>query len=239
MLNQNLLGDCFELLPKIADNSVNLILIDPPYLISKESNFKKVSSSTSEEMKTKYNISIDFGDWDKDVFDWEFLFSHFYRVLKLGGTLIVFYDVWKSTELKTFAEKFKFKQPRVCTWLKTNPVPVNSKINYLSNANEYFFTFVKGGKPTFNSEYDNGTYKFPICHGKERYDHPTQKPLALIENLILKHSNIGDLVLDTFAGTFTTAVAAKKLERDWICIEKEKKYFDIGLKRLELTNSLK
>jgi len=236
MLNQNLLGDCFELLPKIADNSVNLILIDPPYLISKESNFQKVSSSTSEEMKTKYNISIDFGDWDKDVFDWEFLFSNFYRVLKLGGTLIVFYDVWKSTELKTFAEKFKFKQPRVCNWIKTNPVPINSKINYLSNANEYFFTFVKGGKPTFNSEYDNGTYKFPICHGKERYEHPTQKPLALIENLILKHSNIGDLVLDTFAGTFTTAVASKKCKRDWICIEKEKKYFDIGLKRLELTN---
>lgn len=236
MLNQNLLGDCFELLPKIEDNSVNLVLIDPPYLISRESNFRKSSSATKEEMKTKYNISIDFGDWDKETFDWEFLFSQFYRILKVGGTLIVFYDVWKSTELKIIAEKFKFKQPRVCSWNKTNPVPINSKLNYLSNATEYFFTFVKGGKPTFNSEYDNGVYKFPICHGKERYEHPTQKPLSLIENLILKHSNVGDLIVDTFAGTFTTAVASKKLARNWICIEKESKYFDIGLKRLELTN---
>lgn len=238
MLNQNLLGDCFELLPQISDNSVNLILIDPPYLISKESNFRKFSENTSSEMKTKYNISIDFGDWDKESFDWNFLFYHFYRVLKSGGTLIIFYDVWKSTELKSYAEKFKFKQPRVCSWIKTNPVPINSKVNYLSNATEYFFTFVKGGKPTFNSTYDNGVYKFPICHGKERYEHPTQKPLALIESLITKHSNSGDLVLDTFAGTFTTAVASKKLGRDWICIEKDSKYFDIGLKRLELINIL-
>lgn len=236
MLNQNLKGDCFELLPQLENNSVDLILIDPPYLISKESNFKKTSEYTSSEMKTKYNISIDFGYWDKETFDWDFLFYQFYRILKSGGTLIIFYDVWKSAELKTFAEKNKFKQPRVCSWVKTNPVPINSKVNYLSNAIEYFFTFVKGGKPTFNSEYDNGTYKFPICHGKERYEHPTQKPLALIENLILKHSNFGDLVLDTFAGTFTTAVASKKLGRDWICIEKESNYFDIGLKRLELTN---
>jgi site-specific DNA-methyltransferase (adenine-specific) len=236
MLSQNLFGDCFELLPQIADNSVNLILIDPPYLISKDSNFKKTSDKTSSEMKTKYNISIDFGDWDKETFDWNFLFHHFYRILKTGGTLVIFYDVWKSTELKNYAEKFKFKQPRVCSWIKTNPVPINSKVNYLSNAIEYFFTFVKGGKPTFNSEYDNGIYKFPICHGKERYEHPTQKPLSLIENLILKHSNVGDLVLDTFAGTFTTAVASKKLGRDWICIEKESRYFEIGLKRLELSN---
>lgn len=232
MINQIQLGDCFELLPKISDDSINLILIDPPYLISKESNFKKASESTPDDIKKKYNISIDFGEWDKESFNWDFLFSNFYRVLKKGGTLIIFYDVWKSTELKSFADKYKLKQPRVCSWIKTNPVPINSKVNYLSNATEYFFTFVKVGKPTFNSQYDNGIYKFPICHGNERYDHPTQKPLSLIESLILKHSNQGDLVLDTFAGSFTTAVACEKLDRNWICIEKEEKYFEIGKKRL-------
>lgn len=237
MINELICGDSLEYLPKIQDNSIDLILIDPPYLISRDSNFKKASDTTSEEMKTKYNISIDFGEWDKQSLDWEFLFSHFFRILKPGGTLIIFYDIWKSTELKSIADKFKFKQPRVCSWIKTNPVPINSKINYLSNAIEYFFTFVKGGKPTFNSEYDNGVYRFPICHGKERYSHPTQKPLNLIENLILKHSNQGDVILDIFAGTFTTAVASKNLLRNWICIERETDYVEIGKKRIELNNN--
>lgn len=113
-----------------------------------------------------------------------------------------------------------------------NPVPINSKINYLSNATEYFFTFVKGSKPTFNSKYDNAFYSYPICHGKERYNHPTQKPLSLIKDLIEKHSNPGDLVLDTFAGTGTTGVACKELNRNYILIEKEEEYFEIIKKRL-------
>ena len=75
-------GDCYEELFKIKDNSIDLIIIDPPYLISKDSNFKKISESTSDEMKTKYNISIDFGNWDKEEIDWVFLFKEYNRILK-------------------------------------------------------------------------------------------------------------------------------------------------------------
>jgi DNA modification methylase len=183
-------------------------------------------------MKTKYNISIDFGDWDKSDLDWDFLFNEYNRILKRGGTIIVFYDVWKSNDIKLSAESVGLKQPRVCCWIKTNPVPINSKINYLSNATEYFFTFVKGGKPTFNSKYDNGFYSYPICHGKERYSHPTQKPLSLIKELINKHSNIGDLVLDSFAGTGTTGKACQLTDRRFILIEKDQSYFNIIDERL-------
>ena len=232
-LSKIIKGDCYEELPKIKDNSINLILIDPPYIISKSSGFSKYSDNTPDDLKKKYgNLSIDFGDWDKIELNWDFLFSEYKRILKKGGTLIVFYDIWKSTDLKEFAEKYKFKQPRVGAWVKTNPVPVNSKLNYLSNATEYFFTFVKGGKPTFNSKYDNAFYSYPICHGKERYNHPTQKPLSLIKDLIEKHSNPGDLVLDTFAGTGTTGHSSFMLERDFILIEKDKDYFEIIKKRL-------
>lgn len=230
-------GDCLEHLTKIDSNSVDLILIDPPYLISKSSGFSNYSDNISDDLKKKYgNLSIDFGDWDKVELNWDFLFSEYKRILKKGGTLIIFYDIWKSTELKEFAQKYKFNQPRVGAWVKTNPVPVNSKLNYLSNASEYFFTFVKGSKPTFNSKYDNAFYSYPICHGKERYNHPTQKPLSLIKELIEKHSNPGDLVLDTFAGTGTTGHASILLERNFILIEKDKDYFEIIKERLKNKN---
>jgi site-specific DNA-methyltransferase (adenine-specific) len=231
-------GDCFQELIKIKSNSIDLILTDPPYLISRSSGFKNYSDKTSKQMATKYNISIDFGEWDKQELDWDFIFSEYYRILKKGGTLIIFYDIWKSNEIKNFADKYKFKQPRVGAWVRTNPVPINSSINYLSNSTEYFFTFVKGGKPTFNSKYDNGLYFYPICHGKERYEHPTQKPLALIKDLISKHSNPGDLVLDTFAGTGTTAHASVLLDRNYIVIERDEKYFEIIKKRINKINEI-
>jgi site-specific DNA-methyltransferase (adenine-specific) len=229
-------GDCFEHLSKINSNSIDLIIVDPPYLISKKSNFKNYSEGTTKEIITKYGgHSIDFGDWDKQDINWDLLFNEYYRILKKGGTLIIFFDIWKSSLIKEMADKNKFKQGRICVWQKTNPVPINSKINYLSNANEYFFSFIKDKKPTFNSEYDNGVYKYPICHGKERLDHPTQKPLALITELIKKHSNIGDLVLDTFAGSGTTGEACNILERKYILMERDNNYYNLILKRLNNT----
>jgi DNA modification methylase len=225
-------NDCFVELPLIKDSSVDLIIIDPPYLISKSSNFKKHSLSSDRKLKVKYNFSIDFGEWDKGTIDWDFLFSQYYRILKKSGTLIIFYDPWKSNVLKEMSEKHKFKQPRIGIWVKNNPVPINSNLNYLSNGSEYFFTFVKGSKPTFNSKYDNGIYNYPLCHGKERLDHPTQKPLKLIADLIEKHSNVGDIVLDNFAGSGTTGEACEMSGRDYILIEMEDNYFEIIEKRL-------
>jgi site-specific DNA-methyltransferase (adenine-specific) len=226
-------NDCFLELEKIKDSSVDLIIIDPPYLISKESNFKSHSESSERKLKVKYNFSIDFGDWDKTELDWDFLFSQYARILRKGGTLIIFYDAWKSNQLKELATKFKLKQPRIGMWVKNNPVPINSKVNYLSNATEFFFCFVKSGKPTFNSQYDNAIYNYPICHGKERLDHPTQKPLNLIVDLIKKHSNEGDIVLDNFAGSGTTGEACEITNRGWILIEKEETYYKLIEKRLE------
>jgi DNA modification methylase len=226
--------DCFNILPTIKSKSVDLILVDPPYGISRKSMFTQTNENTSDEMVMKYGkISIDFGDWDREEIDLERLMSEFYRVLRPGGTLICFFDVWKCGQIKDVAESAGFKQPRVCQWQKTNPVPINSKRNYLSNAIEFFFTFVKSKKPTFNSEYDNGIYRHPLCHGKERLDHPTQKPLGLIREIIEKHSNEGDVVLDTFAGTGTTAAACQISSRNYIMVERDKRYYDMMCSRLE------
>lgn len=229
MVNQIINDDCFNILPKIKNNSIDLILTDPPYAISKKSYF----NSGKENIKFS-KISIDFGDWDKEEIDLDLLFKHYKRILKKGGTLIIFYDIWKSNRIKEVAEKHGFKQARVCQWVKSNPTPINSKVNYLSNAIEFFFTFVKGGNPTFNSSYDKGIYNYPLCHGKERTKHTTQKPIGLIKEIIMKHTNSGDIVLDTFAGSGTTGVACVKLLRNYILIEIDKEYYEICLSRINI-----
>lgn len=231
-------GDCFKLLPKIADNSVDLILTDAPYLISERGSDWSNSPDKTEYIATYKKYITDFGDWDKTRFDLQTLVNECYRILKPSGTFIMWYDIWKFQELRACAEVANFKQPRIGCWTKTNPVPVNSKINYLNNAREYFATFVKVGNPTFNSEYDLADYFAesvfyqPILHGLERTAHPTQKPLSIIETLIRKHSNKNDLVLDMFAGSGTTPDACKRLSRNCIAIEKSSEYFKIMQNRV-------
>jgi DNA modification methylase len=218
------LTDSLTLMSKMKKASVDLVLTDPPYIISKPSGFKSVVNG-----EQRFAVSTEHGEWDKaENFSLEDLrdsIVEYYRVLKRHGTAIVFCDLWKITDIKRIMEDAGFKQIRLIEWVKTNPVPLNSKRNYLSNAREVALLGVKVSKPTFNSEYDKGIYHFPICHEKGRF-HPTQKPLALMETLIEKHSNEGDVVLDTFAGSAATLLAAKNLHRGYIGCELDEEYFD-------------
>ena len=84
---------------------------------------------------------------------------------------------------------------------------------------------IKGSKPTFNSKYDNGIYTFPLQGGKKRF-HPTQKSLPLFEELIKKHSNEGDTILDTFSGGGTTSIACKNTQRHFKGCEIDTEYYE-------------
>lgn len=230
MINSVIYEDNKIALQEIKSKSVDLILTDPPYIISRDSNFK-IGDKTGGKYKS---LSNDFGDWDKEDLDWVFLFQEFNRVLRSGGKVIMFFDIWKMGFIKELAENYKFEQPRIGVWIKNNPVPVNSKHNYLSNSKEYFISLTKVGyvnrqraKSTFNSKYDKAIYEFPTISGKEVNGHPTQKPEMLISELIKKHSNEGDLILDPFMGSGTTGVCCKNLNRDFIGIENNKDYIDI------------
>jgi site-specific DNA-methyltransferase (adenine-specific) len=257
--------DGLEYLRSISPKSVDLILTDPPYIISRDSgmnaHYNTVKSNeanhvefvkTEAEWETykeehaiaddankdnylrygtiygkKYCVKTDYGEWDSD-FTMEILdkyIAEYYSKLKQGGTLIIFFDLWKITTLKDLLEKHKFKQIRMIEWIKTNPQPLNSKVNYLTNCREIALVGVKGGSPTFNSSYDKGIYPFPIQGGKNRF-HPTQKSLALFEALVSKHSNENDTVLDTFLGSGTTAMACKTLNRNFKGCELSKEYYD-------------
>ncbi|MCD7854647.1 MAG: site-specific DNA-methyltransferase [Clostridiales bacterium] len=220
---------CFDFLKTVKSNSVSLVLIDPPYEVSRETNFQ--SGDAKGKDTDRFRVSMDFGMWDYGFTGLSEVISECYRVLKKSGTLICFYDIWKITVLREYFDNAKFKQLRFIEWLKTNPVPLNSKVNYLTNSREIALVGVKGGKPTFHSEYDNGIYPYPICHDKGRF-HPTQKPLALFEDLIVKHSNEGDLVLDCFSGSGTTALAAYNTNRSFIGCELSKEYYRKSVERL-------
>lgn len=218
--------DALEFLKTVKTNSVDLILTDPPYVISRDTNFQSGGGVD------RFAISMDFGDWDYHFETVDLVMKEYYRVLKKGGTLIVFYDLWKISFLVETLKQEKFKQIRFIEWIKTNPVPINSKINYLTNSREIALTTVKGGKPTFNSVYDNGIYNYPIYHSKGRF-HPTQKPVKLFEELINKHSKKGDLILDSFLGSGTTAIASINTKRNFIGCELNKIYFDKLVDRIK------
>lgn len=221
---------CFEYLKEIKSNSIDLFIIDPPYEVSRETNFQ--SGEETGRDTDRFRVSMDFGDWDNNFTGLDEVCKEAYRVLKKGGTFICFYDLWKITTLKEYMESAKFKQLRFIEWIKTNPVPLNSKTNYLTNAREIAILGVKGGKPTFNSEYDNAIYKYPICHDTGRF-HPTQKPLELMKSLITKHSNEGDVVVDCFSGSGTTAVACIELNRNFYGCELDNTYFTKSIERIE------
>lgn len=250
-----------EFLKTVKDGSVDLVLTDPPYIISKETGmdkhynkvkeneangvkyvkteeewnlYKQTLDKPQEELDAnegkgwskenylrygsilgkKYCNKTDYGDWDSQfsVEELDATIKMYYKKLRKGGTLIMWFDLWKITDLKAMMEKHKFKQIRMIEWVKTNPQPINSKINYLTNCREIALLGVKGGKPTFHSTYDKGIYEFPMAAGKNKF-HPTQKNLQLFETLVEKHSNEGDLVMDTFLGGGTTAIAAKNKKR--------------------------
>lgn len=301
---QNVCG--VEYLNQIEDNSIDLILTDPPYIISRDSGMDKHYEQTKpKESKTekewedylennpnlnedkikdfkqnymdcgniygdcsktqeqwdnyfkkekkklekkkqfveeiakenymkygsiygkKYAVKTNYGSWDDEftIEKLEEFIELYYKKLKKSGTMIMFFDLWKIETLKDILEKYSFKQIRMIEWIKTNPQPLNSSVNYLTNCREIALVCVKGTKPTFNSKYDKGIYEYPFPGGKTRF-HPTQKSLNLFEDLIKKHSNENDVVLDTFLGSGTTYYACKNTNRIFKGCELSKEYFD-------------
>lgn len=195
-------ADYRDLLGSLEPGSADLVLTDPPYSISKQSGFSNGKLPKFTCYKT------DFGLWDHEEIDLTELANLSYRALRAGGTIIVWYDLWKVTVLKEALEAASFRMLRLIEWAKSNPVPINSKRFYLSNSREVAVAAVKGRKPTFNGKYHTGRFDYPIPRHNGSRIHPTQKHDELFVKLVELHSNRGDLVVDPFVGGGTTAEAA-------------------------------
>ena len=210
--NSVIQGDCLEVMKDIPDKSIDLLLTDIPY-----NGVNRKSNGLRNLDKGKADIlNISLGD----------LMKEFIRVVKGSGYI---FCGWSQISEIVDILKDKGISVRLCCWRKTNPSPMNGKVIWLSGA-EYCVYF-KFPNATFNEHCKNVVWDFPCGRGKV---HPTEKPIKLFEYLVKASSKVGDIVLDPFAGSGTTAIACKNTNRNYILIEKETEYIEIIKKRLEV-----
>lgn len=211
-------GDAYELLPEMP--VADLILTDPPYNISQDNNFNTMSN----------RHGLDFGEWDKGFDDLLWLELAVDRLSK-NGSIIVFCSVRRISCIIEKLESLGLEYKDTIRWVKPNPMPRNRDRRYVVDAE--CAVWCARGKWTFNRLSDKYDRPEIVCAAPSKRLHPTQKPDFLMETLIARHSNPGDMVLDPFMGSGTTGVAAKKLGRKFCGIEKDAGYFAAARDRLQ------
>ena len=225
--------DCFSAIKNIPDHSVNLILTDPPYNIAKY-------STGNIKFDWRADRNNDIAGWDLVELHPEDLIDEFKRVLAPKGNIFIFcsYNIIGEYH-KVFDPEFDIFQFMV--WHKRNPVPNFRKTSFLNSCELIVGCWNKGHTWNFTNQNDMHNFiEASICMGTERikdkdgkYLHPTQKPIAILEKIIKIASNENEVVLDCFSGVASTGEAALRLNRKFIGIEIEKKYFDASEKRLK------
>ena len=251
--NQILLGNSLEILKKIPDKSVNLVFADPPYNLQLKDILYRPDQTTVEAVTNDWDKFDTYETYDQFCLEW---LIECKRILRDGGALWVIGSYHNILRLGTSIQNLGFWILNDIIWHKTNPMP-NFRGTRFTNAHETLLwcTTSRKAKYTFNyqnlKELNDGKqmrsdWHIPICAGKERLrennhqrSHPTQKPEALLYRILLASSQKGDLILDPFLGSGTTAVVAKKLHRNFIGIEQDKDYISLAQKRLKKTQALK
>lgn len=221
-------GDCLEIMPTL--DKADAVIADPPYNISKASNLHTMKDRVNKRVGT------DFGEWDVgfDNTNWIACVSD---LMVDGASLLAFNGWTMATIVNDIATNNGLVYKDTLVWKKTNPMPRNRDRRFVSNIEMMQLFVTKKGRWTFNRQsdkYDGCVMEFASESGGgfKRY-HPTQKPIKMIEKIILTISNDGDTILDPFMGSGTTGVACVNLNRNFIGIEKEEKYFNIAKKRIE------
>ncbi|MCQ2468814.1 MAG: site-specific DNA-methyltransferase [Ruminococcus sp.] len=226
-------GDCFSVLKDIPDNSIDLILTDPPYNLAQYSTGNMYFNWRSD-------INNDLAEWDLIDLDPSELASEFKRILSPKGNIFIFcsYNLIGDYH-KAFDSIFDTFQFMV--WHKTNPVPNFRKSSFLNSCELIIACWNKGHTWNFTTQSDMHNFiESPICMGKERIKdengknmHPTQKPVSILQKIISIASNENDVVLDCFNGVGSTGEAALSLNRKYIGVEIDNSYVDVSLKRLQ------
>ena len=218
-INQIICGDALTELRKFPDNSVDLIIADPPYGISRDLNCK------NQKLGSTAKINFNFGTWDKFSKKWFEI-----AIRKTKGWIFTFCAKKDIGEFWKILERNNFVGIDTIVWQKPDPIPLNAKTKFL-NAWEALVSGKKAGS-VWNSNYQHNIIKIQAPKGKDRI-HPTQKPVGLIKTLVQLTTSTNALVLDPFMGSGTTAVACIESKRRFIGIEKSKKFVKLARQRIK------
>ena len=245
-LNQILQGNCIEILNLLPENSVDLVFADPPYNLQLQNDLYRPDRSKVDAVNNKWDKFTSFAEYD--VFTREWL-SASQRVLKETGTIWVIGSYHNIYRVGAIMQDLGFWILNDVIWLKTNPMPNFRGVRF-TNAHETMIWAQKekGAKYTFNHRamkalnddlQMRSDWILPLATGKERIKsngtkaHPTQKPESLLYRVMISSSRTGDVILDPFFGSGTTGAVAKKLGRNFIGIERDKKYIKVAQKRID------
>ena len=222
-INKIICGDCIEEIKKLPDNSIDAVITDPPYNISRKTNFST--------MKGHRGTSMDYGKWDKNAEITSFI-KELPRVLKIGANVVIF-NCWENLGDISKVMRENYIEPKRCLVLsKSNPAPFNRDRLFVNDVEFAVWGVYKNRNWIFNRE-----EKLEKCvinttvQGKKL--HPTMKDIKVIEKLVRILSKRGGVILDCFMGSGTLAIACKNTNRYFIGIEKEIDYVKIAEERIK------
>lgn len=248
-VNKIIEGDSIEVLKSIPKETFDFCFADPPYFMQVEEG-KKLFRVEGTEFQgcddewDKFDSMESYKQWTKE---W---LSEVRRVLKPNGSICLISGMQSIYEIGSILRELGYWVINDIIWMKSNPTP-NFGGTRLNNSHETLIWATKSKKSKFTFHYKtakemNGgkqmgsIWTFAVCSGNERLKdendekvHNTQKPEALLHRIIVLFTNKGDLILDPFGGTMTTAAVAKKCGRNYTMIEREQRYIKYGQARVD------
>ena len=245
-LNKIYQGDSIDLLKKIPDDSIDLIFADPPYNLQLNNDLYRPNQTKVNGVNDEWDKFESMEDYDKFTNLW---LSECHRILKNSGCIWVIGTYHNIFRIGYSLQNIGFWILNDIIWIKPNPMP-NFKGTRFNNAHETLIWATKSKTSNYTFHYHSmkvmnddkqmrSDWIIPICQGNERIKvngqkaHSTQKPEELLYRIIISTSNPGDIILDPFSGSGTTAAVAKRLGRNFIAFEKEPFYVNIANKRLK------
>lgn len=222
-------ADSKNIIKKIPDNTIDLILTDPPYNIGKY-------STGNIPLPGRAPMNNDVAEWDLIDFNPEEWADEFVRILKPTGNLFIFTSYNQLGRWYDCLDH-KFDTSNFMIWHKTNPAPKIFKAGFLNSCEMIFTCWNKKHTWNFISQAEMHNFvQSPICMYPERLKnpkHPTQKPVSILKKMITIASNKDDVIFDPFMGVGSTGVAAMELDRKFIGVEINPLYFNAAKERID------
>ena len=248
-LDQVLLGDCVQLMGMLPPASVHCIFADPPYNLQLRGELRRPDDSLVDGVDEEWDRFTDFAAYDAFTRTW---LTECRRLMRKDGTIWVIGSYHNIFRIGTILQDLGFWILNDVVWRKANPMP-NFRGRRFTNAHETMIWAARDRDSRYKFNYQamkslnddiqmRSDWFIPLCTGEERLRnqhglklHPTQKPEALLHRIMLASTSPGDIVLDPFLGTGTTASVAKRLHRHFIGIERHPAYAEAAIGRVRRT----